>query len=169
MAYRASGAASGLSHYLSLLAAAYGRIGQATQGLAVLAEAMAIEQETGRYAVQAGLSRLQGELLLRQAVGRDGVQTALSPGEIETALLAEAPPSVLITVEACFRRALTLARQQAAKSLELHVGTSLSRLWQRQGKREEARQMLAKIYSWFTEGFDTRGLREAQALLKDLS
>jgi predicted ATPase len=67
--------------------------------------------------------------------------------------------------ETCFRQALDVARRQQAKSWELRAAMSLSRLWQRQGKRDEARQLLTEIYSWFTEGHDTPDLREAQALL----
>jgi predicted ATPase len=69
--------------------------------------------------------------------------------------------------ETYFRRALDIARQQQAKSLELRAALSLSRLWQRQGKRDEARQLLAPIYGWFTEGFDTADLQEAKALLAE--
>jgi predicted ATPase len=71
--------------------------------------------------------------------------------------------------EACFLKALAVARHQQAKSLELRVATSLTRLWQHQGKRAEAHQMLAKIYDWFTEGFDTKDLQEAKVLLEELT
>ena len=71
--------------------------------------------------------------------------------------------------EACFHQALDVARQQQAKSFELRAATSLARLWQRQGKRTEARELLAPIYSWFTEGFDTADLQEAKALLEELA
>ena len=72
-------------------------------------------------------------------------------------------------VETCFRQALTIARRQSAKLLELRAVMSLSRLWQNQGKQDEARQLLAEIYGWFTEGFDTTDLQEAKALLEALS
>jgi predicted ATPase len=71
--------------------------------------------------------------------------------------------------EECFHKAIEIARRQGAKSLELRTVMSLARLWKSQGKREEARQMLAEIYSWFTEGFDTADLKEAKALLEELS
>ena len=71
--------------------------------------------------------------------------------------------------QACFHHALNVARAQQAKSLELRATTSLSRLWQHQGKRNEARQLLAEVYNWFTEGFDTPDLREAKALLDELA
>jgi predicted ATPase len=71
-------------------------------------------------------------------------------------------------MEACFHQAIALARQQGAKALELRAVMSLSRLWQRQGKQAEARRILAEIYNWFTEGFDTLDLQEAKALLETL-
>jgi predicted ATPase len=71
--------------------------------------------------------------------------------------------------EECFRQALDIARGQQAKSLELRATMSLSRLWQQQGKQEEARQLLAEIYAWFTEGFDTADLKEAKFLLEELA
>ena len=71
--------------------------------------------------------------------------------------------------EACFHQALAIARHQQGKSWELRASTSLARLWQQQGKTEEARQMLAEIYGWFTEGFDTKDLLEAKALLDKLA
>jgi adenylate cyclase len=74
-----------------------------------------------------------------------------------------------LEAEACFLKAIEVARRQQAKSLELRAVMSLSRLWQQQGKKEEARQMLAEIYGWFTEGFDTADLREAQVLLEGLT
>jgi predicted ATPase len=71
--------------------------------------------------------------------------------------------------EACFHEAIEIARRQQAKSLELRAATSLARLWRRQGKTAEARQMLAEIYGWFTEGFDTKDLQEAKALLEEVA
>jgi len=128
---------------LVLLADMYGKVGQTEEGLTVLAEALAMVQKTGEHFYEAELYRIKGELLARS-------------GENQ----AEA--------EACFHQAIDIARRQSAKSLELRAAMSLSRLWQRQGKREEARQLLAEIYSWFTEGFDTADLKEAQALLTEL-
>jgi predicted ATPase len=83
-------------------------------------------------------------------------------------LLQQAVPEPA-QAEACFQHALTIARRQQAKSWELRAAMSLSRLWQRQGKRREARGLLAPIYGWFTEGFDTPDLREAKALLETLA
>jgi adenylate cyclase len=77
--------------------------------------------------------------------------------------------SVEREAEECFLKAIEIARRQQAKSLELRAVMSLARLWKRQGKKEEARQMLAEIYGWFTEGFDTADLKDAKALLEELS
>jgi predicted ATPase len=71
--------------------------------------------------------------------------------------------------EACFRKAIEVARRQQAKSLELREATSLARLWRQQDKRQEAHEILSKVYGWFTEGFDTKDLQEAKALLEELS
>ena len=110
----------------------------------MLAEALAVAHNSGERYYEAELHRLKGELLL-----------AL-PGEQD----AEA--------EACFRRALDVARRQQAKSLELRAAMSLARLWQQQGKQAEARALLAPVYGWFTEGFDTADLQEAKTLLEEL-
>ena len=77
--------------------------------------------------------------------------------------------TVASQAEACFQQALALARRQQAKSLELRAAMSLARLWQRQGKRAEAHTLLAEVYGWFTEGFDTADLQEARALLETLT
>ena len=156
-AYRATGAESFRPYMLALLAEAYGRAGQAEEGLAVVAEALAAVHTTGERWWEAELHRLQGELLLIQGTGRDSSRTA--PTE----------PSMMAEAEACFQQALDVARRQEAKSLELRAAMSLSRLWQRQGKRHEARELLAEVYGWFTEGFETADLQEAKTLLAELS
>jgi predicted ATPase/DNA-binding winged helix-turn-helix (wHTH) protein len=132
-------------HGLSLLAEAYGQAGQPEAGLTVLAEAVTLVAETEERWWEAELYRLQGALLLR----------------LQNPNVSQA--------EARFQQALAVARRQQAKSLELRAALSLSRLWQQQGKRAEARQLLREIYSWFTEGFDTADLQEAKALLEELS
>jgi DNA-binding SARP family transcriptional activator/predicted ATPase len=131
------------TQFLAMLTEAYGKAGQAEEGLKVLSEAMdAVEKTNERY-YESELHRLKGELLLMQG------------DEIEA--------------EVCFHKAIEVARRQQAKSWELRTAMSLSRLWQKQSKREEARQLLAEIYNWFTEGFDTSDLKEATALLEALS
>jgi len=130
---------------LALLAEACGKAGEAEEGLRLLAEALEIVQATEERYYEAELHRLQGELLLARG------------------------PEHQMEAESCFHHALDIARRQSAKSLELRAAVSLSRLWQRQGNRDAPRQLLGELYSWFTEGFDTLDLQEAQALLGELS
>jgi predicted ATPase len=144
-AWQAMGEALYQPHGHTLLAEAYGNVGQPEAGLTVLAEVLADVHNTGLCYCEAELYRLKGELLLQQATGSGD------------------------EAEICFRQALDIARRQQAKSLELRAATSLARLWQQQGKRAEARELLAPIYGWFTEGFDTADLQKAQALLKALA
>jgi predicted ATPase len=132
-------------YQLVQLAEAYGQVGEAGEGLCVLGEALAVVHNTGGRFYEAELYRLKGELLLQQAV-------------------PDAPQA-----EACFQQAHAVALRQQAKSLELRAAVSLSRLWQQHGKRAEARELLAPIYNWFTEGLDTADLQEAKALLAALS
>jgi adenylate cyclase len=145
MAERATGAESHRPYFLALLGRGHGHAGQTEEGLHVLAEALVVVRHTGECVYQAELHRLQGELLL--ALSADNHAEA----------------------EGCFHQALTVARRQQAKSWELRASMSLARLWQRQGKRADARQLLAPIYDWFTEGFDTADLQEAKTLLEELS
>jgi TOMM system kinase/cyclase fusion protein len=145
VAEQATGAAKSRAYFLAMLAEASATTGEAEAGLRALAEAVETMQSTGERHHEAELYRLQGELLLACA----------------------AEPHA--QAEACFQQALVVARRQQAKSLELRAAMSLSRLWQRQGRRHEARQLLAEVYGWFTEGFDTADLQEARALLDELS
>jgi predicted ATPase len=144
-AYRATGSAVGMPNHLARLAEASGQVGQVDEGLSLLAEALAMVDTTGERTFEAELHRLHGELLLRQAVP-----------EAQAA-------------EDRFQQALEVARHQQAKSWELRAALSLSRLWQHQGKRVAARELLAPIYGWFTEGFNTADLQEAKTLLEDLA
>jgi predicted ATPase len=142
-AFRATGAELARSYYLALLAEAYGRVGQIEEGLQVVAEELARSDSSGGGEVE--LYRLKGELLL------------LRSAEHHT------------EAESCFRQALEVARCQGGKSLELRAAMSLARLWQQQGKRVEAYEILAPIYGWFTEGFDTADLQDAKVLLEALA
>jgi predicted ATPase len=144
-AYRAAWAEFQRTYWLTLLADAYRHTEQGTAGLVVLTETLVLVDTTAERFYEAEIYRLQGELLLTQVVSE--TQQAAS----------------------CFRQALDIARHQQAKSLELRAATSLARLWQRQGKRDAARQVLAEVYGWFTEGFDTADLQEAKALLEELA
>jgi predicted ATPase len=158
---RATGAEAVHTYSLALLAEVYGKMGQTEEGLTALAEASALRQRTGEQWYEAELYRLKGELTLQQfQVSGSTFQVQNSPASGVRGPESEA--------EECFWKAIEIARQQHAKSLELRAVMSLSRLWQSQGKREEARQLLAEIYGWFTEGFDTKDLQEAKALLVEL-
>jgi predicted ATPase len=126
------------------LAQAYARLGRPEKGIAAIAEEMALMERTGLRFLEPELYRVNGELVLLQA-----------PGAVSTA-------------ESTFRQAIASARRQA-KSWELRATTNLARLLEAQGKRDEARSMLGEIYGWFTEGFDTADLKNAKALLDELS
>jgi predicted ATPase len=130
--------------HMLMLAEAYGTGGLAEEGLIVLAEVLARIDRTRMRRREAELYWLKGELLLKQS----------APNE---------QPA-----EACFHQALDIARRQHAKSWELRAATSLARLWQAQAKRQDASALLAPVYGWFTEGFDTADLQEAKALLDAL-
>ena len=141
----ATGATLCQPYFLGLLAEAYGAGGHPDEGLTALAEALAVMDTTEVRYYAAELYRLKGALLLQQAVP-DAAQAA-----------------------ACFHQALDVARQQQAKSWELRAATSLARLWQSQDKRQDAYALLAPVYEWFTEGFDTADLQEAKTLLQELA
>jgi predicted ATPase len=144
-AFRATGAALLVPYHCTVLADVADRLGHPADGLQALAEAHTLMEQQEERRWEAEIARLRGIVLLRQ------------PGTQQ----AEA--------EAWLQRALDVARRQQAKSLELRAAMSLSRLWQQQGKRMEARELLAPVYGWFTEGFDTADLQEAKALLEELS
>jgi predicted ATPase len=131
-------------YQLVLLAKVAGHVGQMAEGLYWLAEALAAFKAVGRGDMLTEAYRLQGEFLLRQATP-------------DTA-----------RAEDCFEQALTVARRQQAQSWELCAAMSLARLWQHQGKCAAAWRLLAPVYDWFTEGFDTADLQEAKALLNEL-
>ena len=141
----AAGSVAWRPYFLGLYAEVHGSVGQIEEGLRLMAEALALAEKTGEHFHIAELYRLKGELQLQQTSSEE----------------AEA--------ESCFHQALSIARRQQAKSWELRSATSLTRLWQSQGKRQEAHDLLAPVYEWFTEGFDTADLKEAQALITILS
>jgi predicted ATPase len=159
-AFRAHGFQQGSTAFLALLAEALGQAGQIADGLATLAEGLAFAERTGECYYEAEMYRLKGELLLKIEDGGLKIEDCDTPSSI---LGPRSSP------EECFCQAIEIARRQEAKSWELRAVMSLSRLYQRHGRREEARAMLAEIYGWFTEGFDTADLQEAKALLAELS
>src|SRR5262249_122314 len=128
-----------------LLAEAHGTMGQPEAGLTALTEALTLVDKTGECWYEPELYRLKGELLLQQS----------SENHLEA--------------ESCFRQAIAIAQNQQAKCFELRAATSLGRLWESQGKRQEAYDLLAPVYGWFTEGFDTADLKDAKALLDELA
>jgi predicted ATPase len=160
-AYRATEATLGQPYFLGQLAEAYGRSGRVDAGLEALAEARVLVDKTGERFYEAEIYRLTGELLLQTGVR--GVASGRG-----TQRVARRPPRAA-EAETYFHQALAVARRQQAKSWELRVAMSLARLWQQQGQRAQARELLAPIYTWFTEGFDTADVQEAKALLESLA
>jgi predicted ATPase len=147
---------------LAALAEAYGKVEQVAEGLQVLDEATTVMLKTGQRNYEAELYRLKGQLTLQK------FQVSGFKFQVEDSLESSVQ-SLKSEAEECFLKAIEIARKQQAKSWELRAVMSLSRLWQTQGKKDEARQMLAEIYGWFTEGFDTKDLQEAKVLLEELS
>jgi predicted ATPase len=170
-------------YFLTLLAEAYGKVGQVEEGLSVLAEALGMVDKTRERVYEAELYRLKGELTLQQWKVESQKSKVPNPQHPTPSTQAEAE------VEACFRKAIEIAQKQQAKSLELRAVMSLVRSRQRQAseqeagskeqgarttqhvtreKLDEARRMLSEVYHWFTEGFDTKDLQEAKTLLQEL-
>ena len=143
MTYRTGGAELLVPHYIALLAAANEIAGQVEESLALLDDALQLLERTRDRWFAAELNRLKGQLLLRQ--GRYGA------------------------AEELYLKALGIAHEQDAKLWELRTAVSLARLWSEKRKRSEARDLLAPIYGWFTEGFDTPDLKDAKALLDELA
>jgi TOMM system kinase/cyclase fusion protein len=142
--HRATGSELLLPYFLALLADVHGMRGEPEAGLTALAEALALVDTTGDRWYEPELYRLKGAFLLQQNAANH----------------AEA--------ERCFHHSLEIARTQQARSFELRTATSLAKLWQQHGKRQEAHDLLAPVYGWFTEGFDMADLKDAKALLDEL-
>ena len=143
-AFRATGSTLWMPFRLPHLARAHVELGQFEEAWRCIGEAMKLVETTKEKWCEADIHRTAGEI----------------------ALMSPEPDAA--KAEAHFERAIALARAQQAKSWELRAATSLARLWQSQGRRSEAHDRLAPIYSWFTEGFDTPDLREARAMLEKL-
>ena len=143
--WRKTGATMGVPGFLTWLAEALKRDEDIEQGIACVTEALAIIEQTGMGVFEPEAHRFTSELLLQQS--QDNAPQA----------------------EASFQKALDVSRSQKAKALELRAATSLARLWQQQGKKTEAYDLLTPLYKWFTEGFDTQDLKDAEALLEELS
>ena len=143
--FRANGAEIRVAQWRSLIAAALGQSGKPGEGLGEIDESLVVIERTGERFHEAEVHRLKGELLLVQAASNS------------------------TAAEQSFRTAIEISRKQRSKSWELRATTSLARLLAKQGNREEARVMLAEVYNWFTEGFDTADLKDAKALLEELA
>jgi class 3 adenylate cyclase/predicted ATPase len=171
-AAQATGAQIALPRILATLAEAHGKVGQVAEGFNLLDEATAVMRKTEERQYEAELYRLKGELTLQQSMAslgqvQDKSQTSQNKSEVPNP--QSLTPNPQTEAEECFLKAIEVARKQQAKSLELRAAMSLARLWQQQGKKAEARHLLADIYGWFTEGFDTKDLQDARALLDELS
>jgi predicted ATPase len=174
-AYRATGGEAHLPKTLSLLAEAYGKVGQAEEGLMVLAEALAMVNKNGERFYEAELYRLKGELTLQKF--------QVSGSKFHVTTPQHPTPNPQVEAEEYFLKAIDIARCQQAKSLELRAVMSLVRLRLPQATHEgsrptdhaswikfnEAHHLLSEIYGWFTEGFDTKDLQEAKALLDEVA
>jgi predicted ATPase len=156
-AYRATGAELLRPYLIGLFAEALAEGGSTERALVLLAEALETVEETGERFYEAELYRQKGELLFRSYSEGSGLPdfTAHSSRSCE--------------IERCFLKAMTVAVCQQAKWFELRAATSLARLWNHQGRREDAHRMLVKSYNWFTEGFDTADLKDARLLLSQLN
>jgi predicted ATPase len=144
-AYRSTGSTNWVPLHLSYLAKAHSELDQFNEAWSCIAEAVRTVETTQERWCEAEVHRIAGEIALK------------SP---------EPDPA---KAEAYFERALTVGRQQQAKSWELRAAMSLARLWRDQGKVQQARELLAPVYGWFADGFDTRDLKDAKALLEELA
>ena len=163
-AHRDTGGELGRPYYLTLLAEAHQRRGQPAEGLKVLAEAETAAQRDGERAGEAERHRLKGELLLLL----HGAGGASPPPGAGRSSVAGAARHALVEAETCFRRAIETADRQGALSWALRATISLSRLWQRQGRRAEAFRILTASYASFSEGFGTPDLQDAKVLLREI-
>jgi tetratricopeptide (TPR) repeat protein len=173
--YRGLGAPYALPSRLCFVADAYRQLGRIEEGLATIEEAVHLTETYANVWWAAEVYRLKGELLLT-ATGQTTIHRSdgRGPSRVGRATSVASDPGHPVLpsqaeAEAYLQKALEIARQQEAKSLELRAAMSLGQLWQAQGKTTQARQVLTAVYSWFTEGFDTRDMREARVLLARLT
>jgi class 3 adenylate cyclase/tetratricopeptide (TPR) repeat protein len=160
--YRAKVGEHDMPYFLALLAETQNDMGRNQEAEQSLTNALAIVEKNGERFYEAELYRLKGELTLRQQSKVESQKSKVFNPQSST-------PNPQAEAEECFLKAIDIARKQQAKSWELRAATSLARLWREQGKRDEARTVLSEVYNWFTEGFDTKDLQEAKALLEELS
>ena len=175
---QAAGVRIGEVSYRLLLADAYSKTDQGESALQALTDAVTAIERTGEGTFEPELYRLQGELALQQSRTSLGQvsdksqvsrkQSRTSRGKVKTSQYKSEDTDHRSEAEACFLKAINIARRQQAKSLELRITLSLARLWQQQGRQHAAHSMLSEVYSWFSEGFDTPDLQEAKILLEEL-
>jgi predicted ATPase len=151
-----------LDQIFAFLAECYWTAGQREEALTALADALAQVDKTENRSYEAELYRLKARLTIQNEV--PGLK-----GQVTEIQQPRSWPQAEAEAEQCLQRAIEIANRQASKSLELRAATSLARLWQHQDKKDKARKRLTEIYSWFTEGFDTADLKDAKALLDELS
>ena len=163
-----AGAELAHSYFLALQAEVYGKVGQGERARTLLDQALTTAPASKEHRLEAELYRLQGELTLQRETRGWRLETS-SPSPQASSLKPLVSNGAEREAEGYFLTAIEIAQRQHAKSLKLRATMGLARLWQRQGKQAEAHTMLAEIYNWFTEGFDTKDLQEAQALLVELS
>jgi hypothetical protein len=136
--------------------------------LAAVAEALQLVDKNDERIYEAELYRLKGQLTLQSQASLRQVNASQNKSEIPSPQSPVPSTQAAAEAEACFHKAIEIARHQQAKSLELRATMSLARLWQSQDKKNEAHRLLSEIYNWFTEGFDTKDLQDAKALLVEL-
>jgi len=168
-ALASTGAKTFESDYLTLLAVGYSKLGWREREQKVLSETFKTINKTGERWYEAELYRLKGELTLQLGTRDWGLVSSLQSPPQASSLKPLVSEERLREAEEYFRKAIDIAQKQQAKSLELRTVMSLARLWQSQDKPSEARDLLAPVYNWFTEGFDTADLKDAKALLEELS
>ena len=167
-AYHSTGAGIVRPYWLVSLAEACGKLGRETEGVQILTEALGLIQTTGERTWEAECHRLRGELLLSDERGTRNDERQKKTAKMSSVQHSSFSIHRFEEAGTCFRQALEIARQQEAKSLELRAALSLARLWRGQGKSDDARQILEESYDWFSEGFNTPDLQEAEAFLKSL-
>jgi len=151
--HNARGSMISTSNYLAVLADSCAKAGRIEEAMEAITKGFDFVNSNNERQSEAELYRIKGELLLAQAADNEDLRAG----------------SMLVDAEACFHQAIEIARRQGSKSSELLAALSLARLWQKQSKRIEARDMLKEIYGWFTEGLETSDLKRARALLEELS
>jgi adenylate cyclase len=173
VAGQATGAELERPWILARLAETQGKAGHVKEGLHLLDEATAVMRKNENRSCEAELYRLKGQLTLQSKASLGQVQdkskASQNKSEIPNTQYLTPNTQAEAEAEACFQKAIDVARKQQAKSLELRATVSLARLWQQQGKHHEARNTLSEVYHWFTEGFDTKDLQEAKALLEQFT